>query len=137
MNTLKEYCNNENDAKIIHEYIFQPLVDKYSNQNLLVKLYKFKVRQVIDYIIDYKYKDVKEVLSYIDNSFNSECWDLYKNEEKKRSKVTTKCEPNCSKICKKCNKKSIFVYEMQLRSIDEATTNIYTCTICSHTWKEH
>jgi len=83
---------------------------------------------------------IDDFLDVISNPFKSKHWDIYKENEKKRLHALEKSkiyEPNTNKKCNKCNKKSIFTSSVQSRSSDEATTQIYLCLNCSHTWKQN
>ena len=40
-------------------------------------------------------------------------------------------------VCPKCSNKEAFNWSMQTRAADEAETQFYRCTKCSHTWREY
>jgi DNA-directed RNA polymerase subunit M len=45
--------------------------------------------------------------------------------------------PTTSIECPKCGNNTAFWWMLQTRSADEATTQFYRCTICSHTWRNY
>lgn len=45
--------------------------------------------------------------------------------------------PTTSADCPKCGNNLAFWWMLQTRSADEATTQFYRCTQCSHTWRNY
>ncbi|HZI71775.1 MAG TPA: transcription factor S [Nitrososphaeraceae archaeon] len=45
--------------------------------------------------------------------------------------------PTTSIECPKCGNNTAFWWMLQTRSADEATTQFYRCTVCSHTWRNY
>ena len=45
--------------------------------------------------------------------------------------------PTTSIECPKCRNNTAFWWMLQTRSADEATTQFYRCTVCSHTWRNY
>ncbi|MDQ5869430.1 MAG: transcription factor S [Thermoproteota archaeon] len=45
--------------------------------------------------------------------------------------------PTTSTDCPKCGNNLAFWWMLQTRSADEATTQFYRCTQCSHTWRNY
>jgi transcription factor S len=45
--------------------------------------------------------------------------------------------PTTSIECPKCGHNTAFWWMLQTRSADEATTQFYRCTVCSHTWRNY
>ncbi|MDW0164736.1 MAG: transcription factor S [Nitrososphaeraceae archaeon] len=45
--------------------------------------------------------------------------------------------PTTSIDCPKCGNNIAFWWMLQTRSADEATTQFYRCTQCSHTWRNY
>ncbi|MGA7043854.1 MAG: transcription factor S [Nitrososphaeraceae archaeon] len=45
--------------------------------------------------------------------------------------------PTTSAECPKCGNSTAFWWMLQTRSADEATTQFYRCTGCSHTWRNY
>jgi DNA-directed RNA polymerase subunit M len=45
--------------------------------------------------------------------------------------------PTTSIECPKCKNGMAFWWMLQTRSADEATTQFYRCTKCSHTWRNY
>ena len=50
---------------------------------------------------------------------------------------TTQTLPTLSIDCPKCNNNLAVWWMLQTRSADEATTQFYRCTKCSHTWRNY
>jgi len=51
--------------------------------------------------------------------------------------VDFKTMPTSDVDCPKCGNNQAFWWLLQTRSGDEATTQFYRCTKCSHTWREY
>ncbi len=45
--------------------------------------------------------------------------------------------PTTNSDCPKCGNNLAFWWMLQTRSADEATTQFYRCTQCSHTWRNY
>ena len=45
--------------------------------------------------------------------------------------------PTTSIECPKCKNNNAFWWMLQTRSADEATTQFFRCTKCSHTWRNY
>jgi DNA-directed RNA polymerase subunit M len=45
--------------------------------------------------------------------------------------------PTTTVECPKCGNNTAFWWMLQTRSADEATTQFYRCTKCSHTWRNY
>jgi DNA-directed RNA polymerase subunit M len=50
---------------------------------------------------------------------------------------TTEVLPTINIECPKCNNNLAVWWMLQTRSADEATTQFYRCTKCSHTWRNY
>lgn len=50
---------------------------------------------------------------------------------------TESVHPKTKALCPKCGHNEAYFYMMQTRRSDEPPTRIYTCTKCSHRWREY
>jgi DNA-directed RNA polymerase subunit M/transcription elongation factor TFIIS len=141
--------NNKSFADMLYVVIYNYVLNTYKDKsnNTLMVMFKYKLNKIVSYLdsesplydptlftsdtgtIEYKYMYDK-----IKDVFSNRYWDDLKKIEIKRQSVRDIKEPNTNILCKKCNIRSIYVYEKQVRSSDEAMTQFYSCLNCGNKW---
>lgn len=129
---------------VINDYVINTY--KYKCNHLLKTMYRYKIMKILSYVdpesnlYDENILPSNKTLTYgflynrVSSVFCNKYWDDLKLIEKKRQSVKNMKEPNTNIVCKKCNKKQIYLYEKQVRCADEAMTQFYNCLNCGNKW---
>ncbi|MBI2040864.1 MAG: transcription factor S [DPANN group archaeon] len=60
-----------------------------------------------------------------------------RTEDRKPKAETKDTMPVVDNVCPKCGNTKAYWWEMQTRAADEAATQFFRCTKCSHTWRKY